>query len=341
MDKTDSWVLDKIIELCDNLSCCCDADKFTATFVNGLSDIFNAGRVSFMLLDEVKGELSIKAFQGLDPLAAEKKVKLGESFSGQVARDGKPLLVKNIDDEYPDLPKGRVSHYSTKSFVIVPVKSGQRTIGVVSLTDRKDQSLFNEYDLKALNLACRYFALCIENNRLLANDKQPSVLDPLTGLFIHSYFHEQLMEEIYRSERYKRPLSVLIVDIDKFSEYNKAHGYIAGDHVLKKLASLIKENIRQIDVACRYGLDEFAIILPETKLKEASLVGEKIMERISAAVFTETNGRKASLGLERLTVSVGAAEHRLGLEEEELSRHAASALKEAQQKGGSKVCVFK
>lgn len=335
------WFMDSIIEVCENLGSVEEPDKLTATFVSNLAEIFNVGKVSFMLLDEIKGELSIKSSQGLDPDVTGEKVKLGESFSGQVAKEGKPLLVKNIEDEYPDLSRSRLSHYSTKSFVIVPVKSGQKTIGVVSLTDRRDDGLFDEYDLKALYLASRYFALCAENKKLLEKNKQFSALGPLTNLLNHSYFHGQLLEEIYRSERYRRPLSIAILDIDKFSDYNKIHGYSSGDNVLRKIGMLLKENIRQIDVPCRYGPDEFSIILPETKAKEAVLVGEKIREKINSAIFTETEGRKASLGMARLTVSVGIAEHSVGLTEEELSRHAVNALQEAQQKGGNQVCVFK
>jgi diguanylate cyclase (GGDEF)-like protein len=223
----------------------------------------------------------------------------------------------------------------------VPVKAQDKTIGVINLTDRKDRSPFSEDDLKALNLISRYFALHIENSRLLEKSKQLSILDPLTNLFNHSYFHGQLLEEIYRSERYRRPLSIAILDIDKFSEYNKIHGYTAGDNVLRQVGRLIKENLRQTDVPSRYGPDEFSIILPETKLKEAAFVGEKIKDKIGSAIFTDAEGRKASLGIDRLTASVGIAEHSSGLTEEELNRHAATMLLEAQQKGGNRVCVFK
>lgn len=338
--NSENWLFDSIINLCENLSFVGEPDKLTAAFVNNLAEIFNAGKVSFMLLDEVKEELSIKAFQGLDPSLVDEKVKLGQSFSGRVAAEGKPLLVKNIEDEFPAV-SGRRLRYSSKSFIIVPVKSAGKNIGVICVTDRKDGGLFDECDLKALYLAGLYFALCIENNKLFEKNKQLLVLDPLTDLFNHSFFLSGLLEEIYRAERYRRPLSVLVLDIDRFSDYNRVHGYAAGDNVLKKLGRIIKENIRQIDIPSRSGFDEFAIILPETKLKEASFVGDKIRERISAAVFMEVEGRKAALGMSRLAVSIGIAEHAMGLSVEELTRRAQSALKEAQQKGGNCICVFK
>jgi diguanylate cyclase (GGDEF)-like protein len=341
MEEQQKRLLDVILETCDYLSSITGIDKLSASFVNSLAEVFNVNKVSFMLLDEIKGELSIKAFRGLDPAVTQSRVKLGELFSGWVAKEGKPLLVKNIETEFPDLPKSRLTHYSTKSFVIVPIKNEQRIIGVVSLTDRKGRESFTDEDLKALNLISSYFALHIENSKLLERNKQLSILDPLTDLFNHSYFHAQLLEEIYRAERYRRALSITILDIDKFSDYNMVHSYTAGDNVLKQTGRLIKENIRQIDVLSRYGPDEFSIILPETRLKEALFVGEKIREKIESAIFTETEDRKSSLGMVRLTVSVGIAEHSIGLTEEELNRHAASALSEAQQEGGNCVCVFR
>jgi diguanylate cyclase (GGDEF)-like protein len=341
MEGRQKLFLDSVMEMCDYPGPVTDIDKLTVSFVNNLADIFNASKVSFMLLDEIKGELSVKAFQGLEPAVTQSRVKLGELFSGWVAQEGKPLLVKDIETEFPDLPKSRLTHYSTKSFIIAPIKVGEKTIGVVSLTDKRDQGLFSEEDLKMLNLVSRYFALHIENTRLREENKRLSVLDPLTDLFNHSYFHQQLIEEIYRAERYRRPLSIAILDIDKFSDYNKTHGYAAGDNVLRQTGRLIKENIRHTDVPNRYGPDEFSVILPETKLKAALFVGEKLREKIGSAIFTESESRKYSLGMARLTVSIGIAGHSIGLNEEELNRHAASALSEAQQEGGDRVCIFK
>jgi diguanylate cyclase (GGDEF)-like protein len=175
----------------------------------------------------------------------------------------------------------------------------------------------------------------LEHNKLLA------VTDSLTGLFSHRYFQEQLSEEMNRSERYRRPLSVVIVDIDKFTEYNQAHGYAAGDIVLKQVAQLLEGNCRKVDVVCRYGLDGFSIILPETKIKDAIFVAEKIREKMSMAVFTEDEARKSSYGMSRLTVSIGVSEHSVGLPKDDLIRHATGALFDCQQKGGNRVCVFR
>ena len=333
--------LDSCLEAYEQMGSASEFDKLISSFVNNLANIYKVNKVSFMLFDESNDELVMKAFLGLNPEVASIRVKRGELFSGWVAKEGKPLLVKDIETEFPDLPRARLSRYSTKSFIIVPVKYKDKVVAVVSLTDKKEDSVFAEQDLKMLVLLSDYLAISSENCRLLERNKNLVTLDPLTNLFNHRHFREQLQEEIYRAERYRRPLTVMLLDIDKFSDYNQAHGYSAGDSVLRQTGKLIKENIRFTDSLARYGLDEFGIILPETKLKEALFVAEKVREKISLAVFTEDEKRKSSLGMSRLTASIGIAEHKIGLNEEELVRHAVSALKEAQQKGRNCVCVFK
>jgi len=132
-----------------------------------------------------------------------------------------------------------------------------------------------------------------------------------------------------------------MLDIDNFSSYNQNYGYSAGDSVLKQIGRIIKENTRQTDLVGRYGPEEFMIALPETKLKQANFVAEKIREKIAQAIFTGDEARESSLGMVRLTVSVGVTEHRTGLSKEGLIRQVISALQEAKQKGKNCTCVFK
>lgn len=332
-------VMDLFSEIRVSLESILDIDKLMALFVNKLAEIFKVHKVSFMMIDEAKSELSIKASQGLKTGVEQIRPKLGDWFGGWVAKEGKPLLVKDIEVEFPELAKNRLSRYLTKSFVIVPVKIRDEVMGVLSLTDKKDQEIFTEDDLKILNLISHYFALHLENINLLEKNKALLIMDPLTDLFNHRYFQEQLLEEIYRAERYRRYLSLIMLDIDNFSDYNQTYGYSAGDNVLKQIGKIIKENTRLVDISARYGPEEFIVILPETKLKDAILVGEKIREKISDAIFTED--RKSSLGMSKVTVSLSVAEHKTGLDSEELIKRLNSALQEAKQKGKNCVCIFK
>ncbi|TBR16657.1 sensor domain-containing diguanylate cyclase [bacterium] len=332
-------VVDLFLEMCTTLNSLNELDKIISFLVSELSEMFKANKVSFMLLDEAKGELCMKGSFGLNAQAAQAHVKLGEMFGGWVAQRGKPLLVKDVGEEFPYLTHDRLSRYSCKSFAIVPVQISEGIIGVLSVTEKKDGSVFSELDLEILDAVGRYLGLRIENMRLTERYTNISNIDILTGLYNHRYFQEQLSEEIYRAERYHRHLSLLMVDIDNFSGCNQQHGYGTGDKVLKEITRILKENVRKVDIISRFGPEEFMVILPETTAKDATFAGEKIRSKVEAAVFAES--RTSSLGMFKLTASIGIAQHKLGLSSEELEKMALAALLEAKQKGKNCVCVFR
>lgn len=337
-------IFDLVLEICgyiESIDSAADIAGIISAFVKKIAELFKINRVSCMLIDEAKGELYLKATLGMDPSVEKIAIKLGDPFAGKVAKEGKPFLVKNVREEYPELGEERLSRYLSNSFIIVPLKTRDRVIGVLSLTEKKDKFVFSEEDLRTINFIGQHLALYIENVRLSERNKSLSKTDPLTDLANHRYFQEQLQEEIYRAERYARPLAILMVDIDNFSNYNQAHGYPAGDSVLQQVGRIIRESRRLADFISRYGPEEFAVILPETKLKEAIFTAERIRERVFTSVFTNGSQRKSPLGMERLTVSIGVVEHKVGLTSEELIQHLLLALKEAKQKGKNCVCAYK
>ena len=113
-----------------------------------------------------------------------------------------------------------------------------------------------------------------------------AITDALTGLYNHRYLHERLSEELHRARDLQRPLSVLFCDLDHFKGYNDSNGHSAGDAVLREVAHVIEQSVRNIDVAGRYGGEEFVVLLVETEREAALVVAERIRERIRAAGFT-------------------------------------------------------
>ena len=128
--------------------------------------------------------------------------------------------------------------------------------------------------------------------------------DSLTGLYNHRHFQERLAAEVSRAARYGHNLSLIMIDIDFFKSFNDAHGHPMGDAVLRDLAQLIIQNIRETDVAVRYGGEEFAVILPETRAGDAAATAERIRQEVQKQPFCASEGLSASL-----TVSVGVAEY--------------------------------
>ncbi len=133
--------------------------------------------------------------------------------------------------------------------------------------------------------------------------RQLSITDGLTGLYNYRYFKEQLMQELNRARRHNLSVSLIMMDIDHFKYYNDTNGHPAGDLVIKNIAGLLKENIRNIDVAARYGGEEFALVLTETNKESAGIVAEKIRKLIKDYSFD----REESQPIGKITISTGVA----------------------------------
>jgi len=130
-----------------------------------------------------------------------------------------------------------------------------------------------------------------------------SNIDGLTELYNHRYFHQILLTETEREKRYRRPLSLMIIDIDNFKACNDTYGHLIGDVVLKQVGALIKKSTRGCDFVARYGGEEFAVILPETPKQEAAVVAERIRSSIEEFSFSSCAGKRMG----RLTVTIGLA----------------------------------
>lgn len=162
--------------------------------------------------------------------------------------------------------------------------------------------------------------------------------DTLTGLYNHGSIKELLSQEVNRAIRYKRPLSCILLDVDRFKGVNDTFGHQFGDQVLREIAAIIRGTVRSVDVTARYGGDEFLIVLPETDLNGARNTAEKIRILIEAYPFIE--GKSS---LKSITASLGVASYpEIGIKNwEELISHADQAMYRAKIEGRDRVCVFK
>ncbi|KPJ58876.1 MAG: hypothetical protein AMJ42_02475 [Deltaproteobacteria bacterium DG_8] len=131
-----------------------------------------------------------------------------------------------------------------------------------------------------------------------------SSIDGLTELYNYRYFHQYLQMELERGKRYKRPLSLIMLDIDDFKEYNDRYGHPVGDLVLKNLSTILRSATRGCDVICRYGGEEFAIILPETNKKESAIVCERIRKAVENTNLVDEKGN--SIGNIRITAGLAS-----------------------------------
>jgi len=157
-----------------------------------------------------------------------------------------------------------------------------------------------------------------------------STVDPLTGLFNRREFRNRMMAEWGRYKRHKRPLSLIIFDLDHYKRVNETHGRECGDAVLQGIGAIFRAKQRRHDVDCRYGGDEFAVLLPETSFDQAFQVAEHLKRRIEETVFPWGEAEV------RVTVSVGVANapEQFPQNDEDLVRLADQAMTLAKSKGG-------
>ncbi|MCK4767670.1 MAG: diguanylate cyclase [Desulfobacula sp.] len=171
-----------------------------------------------------------------------------------------------------------------------------------------------------------------ERADLLKRLRKLAITDALTGLYNSRHFFSQIKIEIDRYKRYSRALSLLILDIDLFKNYNDTWGHLDGDKVLMRIGKTIKPCMRSMDTAYRYGGEEFVILLPETRLQKACLVGERIKDKIGSQIFKPEPGIKTSI-----TVSVGATELVEGEDFKSFIRRADKALYKSKDTGRNKL----
>jgi two-component system, cell cycle response regulator len=183
-----------------------------------------------------------------------------------------------------------------------PLRSMGAVIGVLALYGRAGGRSFDATDEGALRTLSGQAGTAIDNVQLHQEAERLSTTDGLTGLWNFRYLSSSLAREIERSTRFRRPLAVLMLDLDHFKQVNDAHGHARGDTVLRELASRVQEQIREVDTFARYGGEEFVVVLPETAVEGAAQLADRICDAVRRERFVFE--REEALDI---TVSVGVA----------------------------------
>jgi diguanylate cyclase (GGDEF)-like protein/PAS domain S-box-containing protein len=211
-------------------------------------------------------------------------MKVGECLCGIAAKTGEVIVSKNsLRDTRHTMSRRSVMYrqMAPHGHVIIPLKAKDRIVGVLCLFLTADVDV-DDRVVKLLLSIGNQIALAIDNARLYEETRALSLLDPLTGLANRRMMEISLDKNFASAKRYERPFSVIMLDLDHFKNYNDTYGHVAGDRLLVEVAKMISSEVRETDLAVRYGGEEFAIMLPETKLERACEVAERIRERVLA-----------------------------------------------------------
>lgn len=218
---------------------------------------------------------------------------------------------------------------SIETFLAVPLLSDRKVAAILTF-----QNVSTE-DFEKFIILSIQFALEIKKVLLYETVERLSVTDSLTGLYVRRYFFERFEEELQRSKSYKLGFAFIMIDIDNFKKCNDTYGHLVGDVVLKEVARLMKENLREIDLIARYGGEEFAMVLPETGPAGAKYAAERIRKRIEDHTFKAYDEKL------KVTISAGTAVYPDDADNAmELVERADSALYKAKRSGKNVVCEY-
>jgi diguanylate cyclase (GGDEF)-like protein len=226
-----------------------------------------------------------------------------------------------------------VKTFNIKSLVHYPLRVKGRTIGMMTVDAFRQRVRFPREEIETLAAIAKQAGIVIENARLHEQLQEQAITDYVTGLFNHRHIHERLSEEFGRAKRNKSSFAVMMMDVDKFKEFNDAHGHLQGDEALRFIGRNLRDILRTTDIVGRYGGDEFLAILPDTTREEAENVGQRVVSVLAGKPFPSDDAGQASA----LAISIGIACYPYdGRTKDELVMRADAALYEAKRLGGNR-----
>lgn len=223
-----------------------------------------------------------------------------------------------------------------------PIAVGENQLGALLLYSRSTGRQFFHRLIALVESVGRQAGVAIQNARLYEEIQELATADPLTGLSNRRHFTEVAQREVERAIRYSRPLSLLMADIDFFKRVNDLYGHNVGDLVLQHIAGLMMANVRQSDVICRYGGEEFVVLMPETESDDARQVGERIRQQIVENPF-QSAGQNIDMTISLGVVSMIRTGEDMDAEEtlDDLVKKADEAMYSSKQNGRNRLTVYR
>ncbi len=322
-ERSEALYLSAIAELARKFQLGLELKTILAETKRSFKTVLNCDDLSIAAIDELNNQGVVLESTYLKE---NTRFSLDDGLVGMVARHKNYILKEDLTEgNIVILKKGE--RRPRGSFVGIPVKNDNETLGVIWLEDNQRRR-FNEDDVKALNILGSQLALAWQRAILYERVKELSVRDGLTGLYNHRHFQEVLEEELKRN----RELILLLLDIDHFKKINDTYGHQAGDEVLKFIGRLIFQS----GISARYGGEEFAIILPGYNLKKGIEMAVRVKDHINKSEIRFNQIRL------RFTVSIGVAHYpKDGRNRIELIEQADRALYQAKNTGRDKIVIAK
>ena len=326
-----------LIEFSDRMSHIINLDELANEMLTTMTKALYLKQAKLLFQDYSSGDFTTKfahpKVEG-EELDNEIKFSLDNPVVAWLNKNGEPITVESIDNipEFKGLWEPEKKQMAASNLgLLCPIKSRDRLIGIIALGKKEEDSIYSHEDLELVMSMANQASTIIENAQLYSQAVTRANTDGLTGLYNHRHFHERLDHEIARGSRFGTTFSLIMLDIDLFKAYNDIHGHLAGDEILRRIAICIQTSIRSLDIAFRYGGEEFTIILPEARLDDAHKVAERIRKTIASRTSFKAPPITASLGVANWPID--------GVMKAEIISCADAALYRAKQTGRNRTCL--
>ena len=302
-----------------------DLDELLGVVCRLVLDWFHADHVAVLLAEG--NALRVRTYEGrLTPNVAKgAQLAPGTGLAARALAAGQSVIESDVS-----IVEGYIAGFAeTQSEMCVPLIFLGEKLGVIAL-DSASKDVFHRDDVQPLESVADICAAAIQNASYFDRMKQLAYVDGLTGIHNRRFFEMRVVEELERAARFQGRMSVIMVDIDNFKRVNDEFGHLLGDEVLRAVSSLMKQHLRKMDIVCRYGGEEFAIVVPETSCENAIRVAEKLRRQVEGHHFP---------GVPRkVTISCGVADYPTqGMTRDDVVAAADAALYAAKEAGRNKV----
>lgn len=294
------------------------------TTVGMALEVSGAQRGAIMLFNEERQDFDLLSQKGIDPKSSE--FSLSKILCEQAFRKNEVIIISNAATEPAESGDPSV----IKSVAAAPLQIRGEVMGVLYLDNQQVEDCFSDQNLGFIKAFSAHASVAIYNARMFFQ----AVTDGMTKLYNNKYFRQRLSEELRRASRHKKPLSLIIFDIDHFKKFNDTYGHQVGDKVIRAVGNAVRETVRICDVAARYGGEEFALILPETDKDGALLLAERLREKIETMALLH---EKRSLHVTSSFGVVSLIARNQG--REEMIRLADDALYQSKRNGRNRVTM--
>ena len=307
-----SYELKIFHDLAKALTSSLDLDTILQTIMEKLAAYFEPASWSLLMLDETSKEFYYAAVVG-EACEALNALTLntGQTLARWVLEKAEPLVITDVNrDVRIQRSSNDASFADGCSLICMPVRTGGKMLGIIQLVN-VDVQIYNRNEILLQTLA-DYAAIAIENARAVQRIQELSITDDCTGLYNARHLFTVLSEEVHRSERFGYDFSLLFLDLDHFKLVNDEHGHLAGSELLGQVGRSLRENLRLVDAAFRYGGDEFIVLLPQTSKEAALQVARRLMGVLHAKRWVvgviPPLALRASVGIASYPVDAGTSQ---------------------------------